>query len=39
MLPNKYEKQAQDYCEIDNDKSLFIPHFKLNIHANMFSTC
>ena len=26
MLPNKYEKQAQDYCEIDTDNSPFVSH-------------
>ena len=42
MLPNKYEKQAQDYCEIDNEKSPFVAHiaqFKFNTHANMFPRC
>ena len=39
MFPNKYEKQSQDYCDINNDKSLFIPHCIMKIHADMFCTC
>lgn len=38
MLPNKYEKQVQDDREVDNDRSSFIPRFKLNTHANMCAT-
>ena len=29
------KNKAQDDCKIDNDKSPFIPRFKLHVHANM----
>lgn len=38
MLPDEYEKQARDDCEIDNDNSPLAPHFKWNTHVNMFAT-